>query len=425
MIEIIKNDWPGILIILLTFLLLFFFWKKNRNTKLTFILGIILLLHHIITIIDIYFFRFSAAEPDPTKFYWMALNWAKSGKWTFAIGAAFFEQLIGLIFRITSTSKFFASELSVLIFLLTCFALIELLYLINDSTFETPVLIIYGLLPSYLIFCSKLLREPYQILFLMLSVYWGLQFNLKSSKTSLLCCLLSAFLMGIFHRALMFYSLILLFSILILFPAIYSFLNTGKYYLSKKQIFYIAIITILILVILQATVNYDIPGSDILKYIFSGRAIEGAVRYRERLLFEIAPLARANYGILLETSSALLFIKSIVLIYSYYLFAPFPWQVSNWLDIYACAEAILRFSLIIFSILLWYREKDAQKRSIWSLLLFIYFSMTFLWSTGTINYGQSIRHHLLSTWIIIIMGIHGFFDFLKRIKYRKYYDKLK
>lgn len=414
MVEILKNDWPGILIIILTFLLLFFFWQKNKNTRLTFILGIILILHHAITIIDIYFFRFSAAEPDSSKFYRIALRWAESGKWVLSVGEVFFEQLIGLIFRIISPSKLLASELSVLIFLLSCFVFIQLLYLINGNKYQAPLLTIYGLLPSYLIFCSKLLREPYQILFLMLSIYWGLQYNLKSSKVSLLLCIIFAFLMGIFHKALIFYSLILLFAIFLLFPVIFSFLSGNKFQLPKKQIFYFVIITLFILGILQTAIYYNIPDSDILQSVFSGKAISRAVLYREDLLFKIAPDARANYGIILDTSSLPQFVKSTVLIYFYYLFAPLPWQVSNWLDVYACAESIFRFILIWFSILFWYREKDIQKRSIWSLLLFIYFSMTFLWAMGTINYGQSIRHHLLSTWIIIVLGTYGFFDFLNQ-----------
>ncbi len=419
MIEVLKNDCSGLLIILLTFLLLFLFWRRNKNARLTLILGLILTLHHVVTIIDIYFFRFSAAEPDPSKFYRIAVRWAESGKWVFSIGEVFFEQLIGLFLRIISPSKLLASELSVLIFLLSCFVFIQLLYLINSDKYQTLLLTIYGLLPSYLIFSSKLLREPYQILFLMLSLYWGLQYHLKPSRESLLLSIIFAFLMGIFHKALIFYSLILLFAIFILFPVISSFLSGKKFYLPEKQIFYIVIITIFILGVLQIAVYYNIPDSYILKSIFSGKAISRAALYREDLLFKIAPDARANYGVILNTSSLPQFIKSIVMIYSYYLFTPFPWQVSNWLDIYACAEAILRFILIIFSILLWYREKDAQKRSIWSLLLFIYFSMTFLWAMGTINYGQSIRHHLLSTWIIIILGIYGFFDFLNRIQQSK------
>jgi hypothetical protein len=73
--------------------------------------------------------------------------------------------------------------------------------------------------------------------------------------------------------------------------------------------------------------------------------------------------------------------------------------------------------LIFFSILFWFRAEGIQRR-IWGLLLVIYFSMTFLWAIGTVNYGTSIRHHVLTNWIIIILGGPVLIDFVLR-QFRK------
>ena len=152
------------------------------------------------------------------------------------------------------------------------------------------------------------------------------------------------------------------------------------------------------------------------KVFLTGKGFQYAARYRERLTKATSAYARANYGMPLDASSLLNLIKSSSLIYLYYLFMPFPWQISNWLDVYGSFEAIMRFILIIFSILLWVREKNKKNRYIYSLLLFIYVSMTFLWSMGSINYGQAIRHHLLTNWIIITLGTYSIVDFVKRIQ---------
>jgi hypothetical protein len=61
------------------------------------------------------------------------------------------------------------------------------------------------------------------------------------------------------------------------------------------------------------------------------------------------------------------------------------------------------------------------KRRIWGLFLIIYFSMTFLWSTGTVNYGTSIRHHLLTNWIIVIAGGSRLIEFLSQ-QYRRIFQ---
>jgi len=37
------------------------------------------------------------------------------------------------------------------------------------------------------------------------------------------------------------------------------------------------------------------------------------------------------------------------------------------------------------------------------LVLVLYLLMTFIWSLGTTNYGQAIRHHVLSNWLLIVL----------------------
>lgn len=161
----------------------------------------------------------------------------------------------------------------------------------------------------------------------------------------------------------------------------------------------------------------EIQGLGTLVSVFSGKGLKYAVDYRTGLMFEVAPDARANYGILLDTSSVESLIKTTSLIYIYYLFAPFPWQIANWLNVYALTKSLLRFILIIFSLIYWYKA-DGVKRRTWRLFLIIYFSMTFLWAMGTVNYGTSIRHHLLTNWIIVITGGSRLIEFLSQ-QYRR------
>ena len=154
-----------------------------------------------------------------------------------------------------------------------------------------------------------------------------------------------------------------------------------------------------------------------MKSVFSGKGLKYVTDYRTRLMFEKSPDARANYGIMLDMSSLGSLIKTTSLVYLYYLFAPFPWQITNGLDIYAFTESLMRFLLILISIIFWYRA-EGGKRRIRGLLLIIYFSMTLLWAMGTVNYGTSIRHHLLSNWIIVILGGSGLIEIIVR-KFRR------
>jgi len=389
------------------------FRKKWKDDNLTFTLCFVLAMHHVVALTNTYFFTIKGADADAHKFHRLAVDWAASGKLLITGGAEFYQQLLGIFYRIFSPSHLFGEELSVIAFLFSCLVLIKLIHLINLKKYQVGLLLMFGLLPTNLVLCSVTLRESYQILFFMLSVYWSLRFYFIPTKGAMVFCIFSALIMGFFHRALILYVLFLLPVLFLWFPKKVSSSPDSRWRFSRKRFMIIGAVLILIIGILIIGVLLEIQGLDALTSVFSGKGLKYVADYRTRLMFEKSPDARANYGILLDTSSVGPLIKTTSLIYIYYLFAPFPWQITNWFDVYAFVESLLRFILILLSIISWYRSEGLQ-RSIWGLLLIIYFSMTLLWSTGTVNYGTSIRHHLLTNWVIVILGGSGLIEFIVR-----------
>ena len=417
MIKMMLGDWPGWLLIFLSFFIVYKFWKTKKDKKLTLAIGFVLLLHHFMAIINTYFFTFPGAEPDPVNFHRDAMVWAKGGKWLFSIDANFYTQLLGIFYRIFKPSQLFGEELSILAFLLSCFVLIKIIELLNISKYTVLLLLIYGLLPTNLIFCSKILRESYQILFFMLSVYWGLRFHLKPAKGAMIFCVFSALIMGLFQRALILYALFLVPLLFLWFPQQISGSLSYKWSFSKRRLITVSLLLVLIIGALISGIQLKVGGLEPVEAFLSGEWLKYAEVYRVRAIEGSASYARAIYGITLDVSSPISLMKSVWLIYIYYLYAPFPWQVTNWLDVYGATESLIRFALIFFSILFWFRAEGIQ-RGIWGLLLIIYFSLTFLWAMGTVNYGTSIRHHVLTNWIIIILGGPVMIDFVLR-QFRK------
>jgi len=413
MIKIILSDWPGWVLIFLSFFIVYKFWKVKKDKKLTIAIGFVLLLHHFMAIINAYFFTFPGAEPDPVNFQGLAIEWAAGGKLLLSVGTNFYAQLLGIFYRIFEPSQLFGEELSILAFLLSCFILIKIIELLNISKYTVLLLLIYGLLPTNLIFCSKILRESYQILFFMLSVYWGLRFHLKPAKGAMIFCVFSALIMGLFHKALILYALFLVPVLFLFFPQQVSSLLSNRQRFLKRRWISVGLVLIIVVGIFIVGNLDSVKGLGVMRTFLSGKGLKYAAEYRTKLMFGDAPNARANYGIMLDVSSPISLMKSVWLVYIYYLLAPFPWQVTNLLDLYGVAESLLRFLLITFSIISWYRADGVQHR-IWGLLLVIYFSMTFLWAMGTVNYGTSIRHHILTNWIIIILGGSGLIDFVVR-----------
>jgi len=60
----------------------------------------------------------------------------------------------------------------------------------------------------------------------------------------------------------------------------------------------------------------------------------------------------------------------------------------------------------------WYKTKGREQKQV-AFLLLIYLMMSALWSLGTINYGTSIRHHLVSYWILVLLLGASFHHFIK------------
>jgi len=297
------NDCPGWLLIFLSFYIVIRFRKKWKDDNLTIALCFVLVMHHVIALTNTYFFTIKSADADALKFHRLGVEWAASGKLLITGGAEFYQQLLGIFYRIFSPSHLFGEELSIIAFLFSCLVLIKLVDLINLKKYQVGLLLMFGLLPTNLVLCSVTLRESYQILFFMLAVYWGLRFHLEPTKGAMIFCVFSAIIMGCFHRALILYILFLLPVLFLWFPKQVSSSPDSRWRFTGKRFIIISAILILIIGILIIGVLLKIQGLEALASVFSGKGLKYAVDYRTRLMFEKSPDARANYGIMLDTSS--------------------------------------------------------------------------------------------------------------------------
>jgi hypothetical protein len=142
-------------------------------------------------------------------------------------------------------------------------------------------------------------------------------------------------------------------------------------------------------------------------------AMTADTRYMERVLEKKSSReARATYTQTLQFSSPTDFVKSGILVIVHYLFEPFPWKVSKWIDVYGVIESIARFMLIGASFLAISRA-TRDKRSLMLVLMIGYFILTCIWAVGTTNYGTAMRHNITQNWIIILLGWPVIFSVIK------------
>ena len=151
-----------------------------------------------------------------------------------------------------------------------------------------------------------------------------------------------------------------------------------------------------------------------LSYLLNQNWLDVVSRFRANSIIDSG---RTTYGVYLDVTSSYMLVYSGLKLYVYYLFAPFPWQVDSLAGLYAATESITRMILIYFSVKQWRKAYGSQRRLL-GLMLILYFSVTLMWALGTTNYGTAMRHHMLSWWIIVIVGVPPLMEKLSRFWFR-------
>jgi len=110
---------------------------------------------------------------------------------------------------------------------------------------------------------------------------------------------------------------------------------------------------------------------------------------------------RTAYDVELDSSSIASFLGTGTLVFLHYLFAPFPWQITGLLDVIAMLEGMLRLGLLVAAVMS-IQTASGTTRSVVLILVGLYITISAVWALGTTNYGQGIRHHVLTNWLLIV-----------------------
>ena len=406
-----QNDEFGLLIALCILVVIFilpvFSKALRQNMEILIVFWVLVGLHQITAFLNAYIFKHTliGAHYDAYTFHLVAQRTAINEEWVFKIGGFFYTEFLGLIYRWFGLSHFLGEQLSILAFAFSCIVFIKIQDQLGMVRYRIYSLLAFGALPTMIIVGSITLRESYQLLFFMLSVHLGIAMQLKGRLNAyFFLFVLSALTMGCFHNVLIIYSIlmIVLFFVWNFRPYTYS------WRIKKLHLLAVLVIPVLLACVMVFS-ETSVPGNSRISSLIGLGSTPGhaddlwdlTVGFRGSSMLQEG---RASYGVILDNSSLFTTIYSSLKMYMYYLFAPFPWQVMNIVDIYAACESFMRMTLIWFSLKHWHNAYGVNKRTI-SLLFILYFSMTIMWATGTTNYGTAIRHHMLTWWILALLGI--------------------
>jgi hypothetical protein len=401
------DDWAGIFLIYLSFGLLFVPAELRHDKRAWAACAVMLLVRHAVSVTNAYVTTVYGAGEDAVGFHQDGQMMADSRQpsWfaefgAFEIGAKLYAQFLGLVYSVFGDSLLVGQGLSVLTFLLTCIVLLKLATHLGLSEWRFSFVILYGLLPASVAFGSVTMREPYQMLFFTLSLYCAIKFRSRPSLSVLLVLAASSVCLSLLHNGLLPYTLFLIcFSLL--WGLGLGFKNWTRQRLALQIVSLILIGGVFAAWISMAS-NIGVGAGAASRAMISGQGAEYAETYRARADNE----ARAAYDVSLNVSSPLGFVSTAPLVFIYYMFAPFPWQVGNMLDVYAILESLLRLLLICYALAAWW-QATGLRRSQYGYLLIMFFSLELLWSLGTANWGTAIRHHLVAYGVLLVMGGPG------------------
>lgn len=397
----------GWLLLVFSFIAVLGFKAIREDGRVLITVWLILIIHHAAAVLNAYVLTIPGAEADAMRFHSSAVKWAASGTWRFVLSAQFYIQMLGVIYRMFGSSLFLGEQISVMAFAISCGVLLEIMKILGTRGTRSAVLLLYGLWPTVVLFTSVTLRESLEVLFFMLTVYWGLRVRLGNDRGYVVLVVLSAIAMGVLQKGLLVYALILV-PLILLWP-----LRRGKRSDGSRAVFaglmsrMVAVLAIFIVggIIVASDV---VPGSGPLKRVMGSEGVtHSVVAFREKA--ENID-ARTTYKVEMGNGSGIDLVSGLIQMSVYYMFAPFPWRMSNALDVYCGLEALWRTILIGFSILAWHKSDGLRRWGI-SLLLVVYSSLELLWAVGTANYGTAVRHHLTTYWILVVVGGPGVISF--------------
>lgn len=392
-------DWAGWLTLYASFAVVPLLLSFRRRMKLILAIWGTLVFHHLLAAINAYITVLPGADADAAIFHRKASAIATIGGWDFGLGSRFYSSLLALAYSVGGPSHFFGEQTSVFAYALSCIVLVRMMEFLKIERRQLGCILIFGLHPALGIFTSVTLREAWQILFFMQSVYCLLRFRVRSAPGSLLWGLLGAALMSCLHNGLIVYALFMI-------PlALFSGMGI-RTKLTLPRTIGIALTGTVAVALAAAFMSGSMPYTPSLARLSEGEAMEYASTYRQRG----EKGARAEYGVKLDASSPAAFAMSLPAVYVHYMLAPFPWQIKSGMDLFAALDGWFRVLLLYFALSVLGSPPPDSPPGIPRFLLILYFSMSVLWAMGTINYGAAIRHHIVPFWILIVLGAPPLID---------------
>ena len=374
----------------------------NKKSTWLLILSVIFVIsaHHLVSILNILYWPLPGADLDAFNFHQNAKNAVIDGKAPkVAVGTDFYEYVLYKIYLIFGSQLIIGQFVSIFLFSLSCIVIIYIASFLEITSINLLglLVIMVGLVPSSLFFTSLTFRESFQVFLFVVGIAFSILSIKNKSFYMLLIASSSFIIMGFFHH-------------ILLFMAVLFILITMVFYiLINRRMIHFPYLGLMIgssvIVLSGYYLVIDAPvtgGNDYLRILReTGGILEMIERYRSAVE-ENLPRSAFGYSISVDSWSQL--VVGLSRSYISYLFGPNIVSIERIIDFVPFANSLWRILVVISVVLFIIKSKFKIGWKFWYLVI-CFLVMSSLWSIGTTNYGQALRHNVLTDWLLAIIFI--------------------
>lgn len=389
-------------------LLFFAFFQPYPELRRVIILGFVL--RALLALVHAFWFPLYGSGADAVRFervaWELAEAWRSGQPFELITGTYFYSFIIGIFYYILGRCPLLMQGINVFLGALIVYNVGAITRAIFDSRKGVIAAWITCLFPTLILFSAITLREIMLVFCFSLAVLFFVHWQMCNNNTVLLKSVFWLFISGLFHAGI---------TVLLMVPFVFWLKLLGKDFWRVKSVSLISgvIIGLILLFIISIPLNQGIG----LEKIPDIESLDKAEYYGEQ--HNVQSRSRAQYlnELTLLSPKDLLYAVPIKTIY--FLFAPFPWQITAAIDVIGVADGLFYLLLFVLSFK-GLRQKcwSTDKELFWGLFLFILIGVV-VFAMGTGNYGTALRHRAKFVFLFIIMASPELDNIWRRLITRK------
>lgn len=354
------------------------------------VLLVAFLIRTVLALIHAFIFPLPDSQEDAVRFERIGWEWAEGG-WksvleSFTTGAYLYSWIIAVLYTLTDRSPLMIQGVNVVLGTLNVYWiwLIALYVSSKNRIVATRAAWIAALWPTLNLYSALTMREAFITFFTLFGVYQFLLWWDRDRLRYFFRAAASLILSMAFHT-----GMFLLLAALVLMVVIRWFSSLFR---NKGLTFLRGAVALCFLVVLSIFIVVTSFGLE--KF---GLISEGLDKHQE-----IAARDRAAYleNVVVQSPIDLLWVTPIRIIY--FLYAPFPWMVSQLIDVIGLVDGFLYLWL---SYLILSGGKRIFENKKLMLIIFLLGLIVAAFALGTSNYGAAIRHRAKVAPFMIIAAV--------------------